>query len=189
MGKGDGTQVGVRVRSSLPVHFSSSLASSFLFIPWHNAGYFEVPRTSYLLPQVMRIAKNLRNYIKAEEKDTMHTVNHYSHVKATNEAEATRIHPHVIQHLKLCQQRMEQALEMLERYPDIERKVRPEIGECVFVYVYMCVCVCVHVCVCLFVCVCVCVCLHVHVCVCTCVERERESVCVCTCACVCLYMY
>lgn len=78
---------------------------------------------------VMRIAKNLRNYIKAEEKDTMHTVNHYSHVKATNEAEATRIHPHVIQHLKLCQQRMEQALEMLERYPDIERKVRPEIED------------------------------------------------------------
>ena len=77
----------------------------------------------------MRIAKNLRNYIKAEEKDTMHTVNHYSHVKATNEAEATRIHPHVIKHLKLCQQRMEQALEMLERYPDIESKVRPEIGE------------------------------------------------------------
>ena len=87
----------------------------------------------------MRITKNLRNYIKAEEKDTMHTVNHYSHVKATNDAEATRIHSHVIKHLKLCQQRMEQALEMLERYPDIESKVRPEIGE--FVCLIVCVCV------------------------------------------------
>lgn len=78
---------------------------------------------------VTRIGKNLRNYIKAEEKDTMHTVNHYSHVKATDQAEAARIHPHVIQHLKLCQQRMEQALEMLQRYPDIEKKVRPETEE------------------------------------------------------------
>ena len=69
----------------------------------------------------------------------MHTVNHYSHVKATNDAEATRIHSHVIKHLKLCQQRMEQALEMLERYPDIESKVRPEIGE--FVCLIVCVCV------------------------------------------------
>ena len=32
-------------------------------------------------------------------------------------------------HLKLCQQRIEQALEMLERYPDVECKVRPEIGQ------------------------------------------------------------
>lgn len=86
---------------------------------------------TYLLfinSQVMRIGKNLRNYIKAEEKDIMHTVNHYSHVMATDPAEATRIHPHVLQHLKLCQQRMEQSLEMLQRYPDVEKKVRPEIG-------------------------------------------------------------
>lgn len=80
-------------------------------------------------PQVSHIAKNLRQYIRAEEKDITHTVDHYSHVRQTNSAEATRIHPHVIKHLQLCQQRMEQALEMLERYPDIERKVRPEIGE------------------------------------------------------------
>ncbi|KAK7105271.1 amyloid-beta precursor-like protein [Littorina saxatilis] len=78
---------------------------------------------------VMRIAKNLRNYIKAEEKDSMHTVNHYSHVKAAMSVEATRIHPHVLQHLQLCQQRMEQALQMLERYPEVERKVRPEIED------------------------------------------------------------
>lgn len=78
---------------------------------------------------MMRVSKSLRQYIKAEEKDTMHTINHYTHIKNTNAAEATRIHPHVIQHLQLCQQRMEQALEMLKRYPDIERKVRPEIEE------------------------------------------------------------
>ena len=63
----------------------------------------------------------------------MHTVNHYSHVKEGDVEEAIRIHPHVIQHLKLCQQRMEQALEMLNRYPDIESKVRPEIGKLVVI--------------------------------------------------------
>ncbi|KAL8624552.1 hypothetical protein ACOMHN_005853 [Nucella lapillus] len=78
---------------------------------------------------VSRINKNLRNYIKAEEKDVVHTVNHYSHVKATDSEEAARIHTHVIQHLKMCQQRMEQALEMLQRHPSIERQVRPQIEE------------------------------------------------------------
>nr|KAG5689156.1 hypothetical protein BaRGS_007927 [Batillaria attramentaria] len=78
---------------------------------------------------VLHVAKFLRQYIRVEEKDTMRTINHYSHVKQTNPAEATRIHPHVIQHLQLCQQRMEQALDMLKRYPDIERKVRPDIED------------------------------------------------------------
>ncbi|XP_076457845.1 amyloid-beta precursor-like protein isoform X2 [Babylonia areolata] len=78
---------------------------------------------------VAHITKNLRNYIKAEEKDVVHTVNHYSHVKSSSREEATRIHAHVLQHLKLCQQRMEQALEMLARYPDINREVRPNIDQ------------------------------------------------------------
>ncbi|XP_076438736.1 amyloid-beta precursor-like protein isoform X2 [Babylonia areolata] len=78
---------------------------------------------------VMRISKNLRGYIKAEEKDVMHTVNHYGHVRATSRAEAARIHPHVLQHLKLCQTRMEEALQKLSNFPDIQRQVLPHIEE------------------------------------------------------------
>jgi len=75
------------------------------------------------------ILHDLRNYIKAEEKDRMHTVNHFEHVKFSNAKEALRIHPFIVNHLKLSEQRIDQALEMLNRYPEVEVKIRPEIEE------------------------------------------------------------
>ncbi|GFN94385.1 beta-amyloid protein [Plakobranchus ocellatus] len=71
----------------------------------------------------------LHAYIKAEEKDRIHTVNHYEHVRYTSAREAKRIHPFIVNHLRLTEQRIDQALEMLTRYPDIEAHIRPEIEE------------------------------------------------------------
>ena len=71
----------------------------------------------------------LHAYIKAEEKDRIHTVNHYEHVRFTSAREASRIHPFIVNHLKLTEQRIDQALEMLTRYPEIEAHLKPEIGE------------------------------------------------------------
>ncbi|XP_059172990.1 amyloid-beta precursor-like protein isoform X2 [Physella acuta] len=79
--------------------------------------------------QVERIIRYLRGYIKAEEKDRMHTVNHFEHVKYSNPQEAARIHPLIINHLRLSEQRIDQALQLLTRYPDVEVKVKPEIDE------------------------------------------------------------
>ncbi|XP_055867532.1 amyloid-beta precursor-like protein isoform X1 [Biomphalaria glabrata] len=78
---------------------------------------------------VDRIIRYLRGYIKAEEKDRMHTVNHFEHVKYSSPREAARIKPLIVTHLRLSEQRIDQALEMLTRYPDIEVKVKPEIDE------------------------------------------------------------
>ncbi|KAK3698267.1 hypothetical protein RRG08_026365 [Elysia crispata] len=71
----------------------------------------------------------LHAYIKAEEKDRIHTVNHYEHVRFTSAREASRIHPFIVNHLKLTEQRIDQALEMLTRYPEIEAHLKPEIEE------------------------------------------------------------
>jgi len=75
------------------------------------------------------IMHDLRKYIKAEEKDRMHTVNHYEHVKFVNITEAREIHPFVVNHLRMSEQRIDDALEMLKSHPDVEAQLRPEIEE------------------------------------------------------------
>ncbi|KAH9504507.1 hypothetical protein Btru_062979 [Bulinus truncatus] len=79
--------------------------------------------------EVDKIFRYLRSYIKAEEKDRLHTVNHFEHLKYSAPREAARMHPLIINHLRSTEQRIDQALEMLTRYPDIEVKVKPEIDE------------------------------------------------------------
>jgi len=76
-----------------------------------------------------RITEDLQAYIKSEEKDRMHTVNHFEHVKFSNAKEAKRIQPFIVNHLRLSEQRIDQAMDMLARYPDIEIKVKPEVDE------------------------------------------------------------
>ncbi|CAG5124438.1 unnamed protein product, partial [Candidula unifasciata] len=77
----------------------------------------------------IKITKYLRGYIKAEEKDRMHTVNHFEHIKYSAPQEAVRIHPVIVNHLRLSEQRIDQAMGMLKRYPEIEAMVRPEVEE------------------------------------------------------------
>ncbi|XP_067676161.1 amyloid-beta precursor-like protein [Haliotis asinina] len=74
-----------------------------------------------------KILRYLRAYFRAEEKDKMHTVNHYQHVKYTEPAELKRIRPHYKEHIKLIDERLNQTLGMLSRYPDVEEVVKPEI--------------------------------------------------------------
>ena len=64
----------------------------------------------------------------------MHTINHFEHVKYTHPDEATRIQPHIIQHLHLIDQRINQSLQMLSRLPDLEKTIRPKIGK--FIYLH-----------------------------------------------------
>jgi hypothetical protein len=79
--------------------------------------------------QAHKVLKFLRAYILGEEKDRMHSVNHYEHVRDTEPEEGQRIRNAVIEHLSMIDQRVNQSLEMLARFPDLEKKVMPEIGE------------------------------------------------------------
>ena len=56
-------------------------------------------------------------------------MNHYEHMRDTDPEEAIRIRTSVQNHLKLITKRIEQAIEMLKRHPDMEKKIKPEIGK------------------------------------------------------------
>ncbi|XP_041347223.1 amyloid-beta precursor-like protein, partial [Gigantopelta aegis] len=81
-----------------------------------------------------KILKYLLAYLRTEEKDRMHTVNHYEHVKYTHPDETSRIRPHIIQHLHLIDQRINQSLQMLSRLPDLEKTIRPKIEKFLIKY-------------------------------------------------------
>ncbi|KAK6173306.1 hypothetical protein SNE40_016782 [Patella caerulea] len=74
-----------------------------------------------------KILKYLKAYIRAEEKDRMHTVNHYEHTVYTNKEEAKEMYPHMQEHLDLISQRLNQTMTMLAKFPDMQRKLLPEI--------------------------------------------------------------
>ena len=79
--------------------------------------------------QTSKVLSYLKQYIRTEEKDRLHTVNHYEHMRDTDPEEAIRIRTSVQNHLKLITKRIEQAIEMLKRHPDMEKKIKPEIGK------------------------------------------------------------
>ncbi|KAJ8316411.1 hypothetical protein KUTeg_006425 [Tegillarca granosa] len=74
-----------------------------------------------------KVEKYLKGYIKAEEKDRMHTLNHFSHVRSTDPREAMRIQRETAEHLNVISERINQSLDMLHHFPNIERKVLPNI--------------------------------------------------------------
>ena len=83
----------------------------------------------FLFLQTSKVLSYLKLYIRTEEKDRLHTVNHYEHLRDTDPEEAVRIRNSVQEHLRLITKRIEQSIEMLKRHPDLEKKIKPEIGE------------------------------------------------------------
>lgn len=81
-----------------------------------------------LLSQAGEIAKALETYIRVEQKDRLHTVNHYEHLLDTDRERARDERPHTIDHLKVVSRRIEQAVNMLSRVPRLEKKIRVQIG-------------------------------------------------------------
>lgn len=80
-------------------------------------------------PRTSKVLSYLKLYIRTEEKDRLHSVNHYEHLRDTDPEEAIRIRKAVTDHLKLITKRIEQAIGMLKRHPDLEKKIVPEIEE------------------------------------------------------------
>jgi hypothetical protein len=75
------------------------------------------------------ILKALKHYVKTEQKDRMHTVNHYKHLLDTVPADATSVRQQTLDHLHIIDQRIQQAVDMLNRVPEYEQKVRMQIDD------------------------------------------------------------
>ena len=70
----------------------------------------------------------MKQYIRTEEKDRLHTVNHFEHVRDTDQEDAEKIRAATVTHLQLIDSRIEETINMLAREPELEKKIRPEIG-------------------------------------------------------------
>jgi len=68
------------------------------------------------------------HYIKTEQKDRIHTINHYQHVQESDPVEAESIRSDIADHLRGTDQRVTQAIDMLDQLPKYEKKIRAQIG-------------------------------------------------------------
>jgi len=71
----------------------------------------------------------LLQYVKAEQKDRVHTINHYEHVEQADPVEAETQRSTVAAHLRGIDERVTQAIDMLARLPRFQRKIRTQIGQ------------------------------------------------------------
>ena len=80
-------------------------------------------------PVIHKIKKYLDAYIRVEEKDRMHTLNHFTRVRRNDPAEAQNMQKDTIEHLKVIDERIQQSLDMLHHYQKIEKQILPDINE------------------------------------------------------------
>ncbi len=73
--------------------------------------------------------KALQHYIKTEQKDRLHTINHFKHIKEVDPAQAETLREQNLDHLDLIDARIQQAVDMLSRVPKYEKKIRSQIGK------------------------------------------------------------
>lgn len=72
---------------------------------------------------------SLLQYVKAEQKDRVHTINRYEHVEESDPVEAEAQRSTVAAHLRGIDERVTQAIDMLARLPRFQRKIRAQIGQ------------------------------------------------------------
>lgn len=78
--------------------------------------------------QVNKIKKFLEAYIRVEEKDRMHTLNHFTHVRRNDPAEAKHMQKDTSEHLTVIDERIKQSLDMLHHYKKIEKELLSDIS-------------------------------------------------------------
>ena len=79
--------------------------------------------------QASRVMTSLLQYVKAEQKDRVHTISHYEHVEQSDPVQAESQRATVAAHLRGIDERVTQAIDMLARLPRFQRKIRAQIGE------------------------------------------------------------
>jgi E2 domain of amyloid precursor protein len=71
----------------------------------------------------------LTGYIKVLQKDRLHTVNRYRHLRQTQVVEADASRPQMVEHLLGIDRQMAAALGMLDRLPTkYANKIKKQIG-------------------------------------------------------------
>lgn len=79
--------------------------------------------------QATQVLKSLMQYVKTEQKDRIHAINHYQHVEESDPVEAESIRTNVAEHLREIDQRVTKAIDLLGRLPKYEKKIRTQIGK------------------------------------------------------------
>ena len=87
-------------------------------------------------PDAAEVTKALRHYIKTEEKDRLHSLNHYRHMQeevldgpdAVHQAETLR--EQALDRMEIINQRIAQAVKMVDRAPlAVRNSVHREAGK------------------------------------------------------------
>ncbi|KAM4703852.1 amyloid beta precursor like protein 2 isoform 2-T2 [Rhinophrynus dorsalis] len=80
-------------------------------------------------PRPHRILQALKRYVRAENKDRLHTIRHYHHVLAVDPEKAAQMKSQVMTHLHVIEERMNQSLSLLYNVPYIADEIKDEIEE------------------------------------------------------------
>lgn len=78
-------------------------------------------------PDASRVMTSLLQYVKAEQKDRVHTISHYEHVEQSDPVDAESQRSTVAAHLRGIDERVTQAIDMLARLPRFQKKIRAQI--------------------------------------------------------------
>ncbi|NP_001369474.1 amyloid beta precursor like protein 2 isoform 29 [Homo sapiens] len=79
-------------------------------------------------PRPHRILQALRRYVRAENKDRLHTIRHYQHVLAVDPEKAAQMKSQVMTHLHVIEERRNQSLSLLYKVPYVAQEIQEEIG-------------------------------------------------------------
>ncbi|KAM6191097.1 amyloid beta precursor like protein 2 isoform 3-T3 [Sarcoramphus papa] len=80
-------------------------------------------------PRPHRIVQALKRYVRAENKDRLHTIRHYQHVLAVDPEKAAQMKSQVMTHLHVIEERMNQSLSLLYKVPYVAEEIQDEIDE------------------------------------------------------------
>ncbi|XP_064588172.1 amyloid beta precursor like protein 2 isoform X3 [Zonotrichia leucophrys gambelii] len=80
-------------------------------------------------PRPHRILQALKRYVRAENKDRVHTIRHYQHVLAVDPEKAAQMKSQVMTHLHVIEERMNQSLSLLYKVPYVAEEIQDEIDE------------------------------------------------------------
>nr|XP_033774943.1 amyloid-like protein 2 isoform X2 [Geotrypetes seraphini] len=80
-------------------------------------------------PRPHRILQALKRYVRAENKDRLHTIRHYQHVALVDPEKAAQMKSQVVTHLHVIDERMNQSLSLLYKVPYVAEEIQNEIDE------------------------------------------------------------
>ncbi|XP_077105497.1 amyloid beta precursor like protein 2 isoform X11 [Ranitomeya variabilis] len=80
-------------------------------------------------PRPHRVLQALKRYVRAENKDRLHTIRHYQHVLTVDPEKAAQMKSQVMTHLRVIEERMNQSLSLLYKVPYVADQIQDEIDE------------------------------------------------------------